>query len=49
MKRSEAEAFARTIIKKCEERHIWYDVHKSSRPKLGKIEIVISLKVDSDD
>ena len=46
MIKTEARKHEEHLRKYCEERGIWFRAVEEHRPKLGKIEITISIKVD---
>lgn len=48
MLEKDALTFADKIVKICEQSGVWHEVTKSARPKLGKIDILISLKIEPD-
>lgn len=48
MKKREALEFMEKLMALCKEKGIWHDVTQSNKPKLGHIDIEISIKVDKD-
>jgi len=49
MQASKAQGIKEQIIALCEGDGIWFDINEQNRPKLGKIIIEISIKVDNDE
>lgn len=46
MKKQDAIAFQEHIEQECRKKGVWVEVRRENRPKLGKIVIIVNIKID---